>query len=144
MMSEESKTKEAKGSCLCGKVSMQFQHVSTALGACHCRMCRKWGGSALLALSSGTQVTIEGEEHITAYSSSAWAERGFCKHCGTHLFYKLKQAQSYTVPLGFFEELSGLTFQHEIFIDEKPDCYAFAGERETMTGAEVFAKYGAG
>ena len=23
--------------------------------------------------------------------SSAWAERGFCKNCGSHLFYRLKE-----------------------------------------------------
>jgi len=31
-----------------------------------------------------------------------------------------------------------------IFIDEKPDHYAFAGDAEKMTGAEAMAKFGVG
>ena len=31
----------------------------------------------------------------------------------------------------------------EIYIDKKPDAYAFAGERQTMTEAEVMAMFAA-
>mgnify|MGYP000675211619 CR=1 FL=1 len=32
---------------------------------------------------------------------------------------------------------------HQIFIDEKPAYYCFANETHNMTGAEVFAQFGA-
>jgi len=39
--------------------------------------------------------------------------------------------------------LSSFTFAEEIFIDEKPALYAFAGERSRKTGAQVIAEFAA-
>lgn len=63
------------GQCLCKKVSINANKVQPHVDACHCDTCRKWSGSALLALDCGTEVTIEGQQHITVYDSSEWAER---------------------------------------------------------------------
>lgn len=132
---------QATGSCLCGAVKLTVINPGTSIGACHCGMCRKWGGGPLLAVESGTDVTLQGEDNITVYNSSEWAERGFCKHCGTHLFYRLKEARQYHVPAGLFDDAPGLSFDLQIFIDEKPAYYRFANETPALTGAEVFAMY---
>ena len=131
----------AKGSCLCGAVSLSTTSMNHQVGACHCSMCRKWGGGALLAVECGSDVSFEGEENIEVYQSSAWAERGFCKKCGSHLFYRLKQNHEYYIPVGIFEESEGLVFDNQVFIDEKPEYYSFANKTKTMTGEEVFAMF---
>jgi hypothetical protein len=95
----------------------------------------------MLAADCGTEVTFEGEENIVVYDSSEWAERGFCKVCGTHLFYRLKGNGLCIMPVGIFDEDPGFVFDHQVFIDEKPGYYAFANKTEDMTGAEVFAKF---
>lgn len=136
-----SNTIEGKGSCLCGKVSFSAKAASAHTGACHCGMCVKWGGGALLAVDCGTDVHFEGEEHIKRFNSSDWAERGFCTQCGTHLFYHLKGAGQYMVPAGLFDDQSNFQMDHQIFIDKKPAHYSFANETHNMTEAEVFAKY---
>jgi hypothetical protein len=38
----------------------------------------------------------------------------------------------------------GLKLGKEIFIDEKPDYYALAGDHKRLTGAEAFAEFTAG
>ena len=129
------------GKCLCGAVSIIAEEVKPQVGACHCGMCRKWGGRPLLAVDCGSEVTISDEELVHRYQSSEWAERGFCKSCGTHLFYRLKPNNQYIVPVDLFDGLSKLEFDHQIFIDEKPDFYSFANKTHTMTGEEVFAQY---
>jgi hypothetical protein len=134
-------TTEAKGSCLCGSVTIEAKSMSTNVGACHCGMCRKWGGGPLLAVDCKSDVVIEGQENVTAYSSSEWAERGFCSKCGTHLFYRLKQNNQYIMPVDFFEPGSVLNFDHQIFVEEKPDYYSFSNETANMTGEEVFAQF---
>ncbi|TQV86223.1 GFA family protein [Exilibacterium tricleocarpae] len=131
------------GSCLCGAVRFTAKNAAKALGACHCTMCRKWGGGPFLALECGTEVTFEGEENISLYDSSDWAERGFCRNCGTHLFYRLKENQLYMMSPGLFADDSELVFDHQVFIDEKPAYYSFANKTSDMTGAEVFEKYAA-
>ena len=77
----------------------------------------------------------------SVFDSSPWAQRGFCKHCGTHLFYRLKEAQHYHLPVGLFDEAPEFSFDQQIFIDEKPAYYRFANDTRNMTGAEVFALY---
>jgi hypothetical protein len=130
-----------KGSCLCRAVSISTTNMSNLVGACHCNMCRKWGGGAFLAVECGSDVSFEGEENIGVYQSSEWAERGFCQKCGSHLFYRLKQNNQYFMPVGLFDNSEGLIFEHQVFIDEKPEYYSFANETKNMTGAELFAQF---
>jgi len=132
---------ERQGSCLCGEVKLTAKTSSDDMGACHCSMCQKWGGGPYLSNECGADVALNGEESISVYSSSAWAERGFCRKCGTHLFYRLKESREYFVPIGLFENADGLVFDRQIFIDEKPACYSFAEKTSDLTRAEVFAKF---
>ena len=94
-----------------------------------------------MAVDCGTEVACDGEENITVFDSSEWAERGFCNRCGSHLFYRLKGSGQYIMPVGLFGDDTGFSFDHQVFIDEKPSFYDFANETTNMTGAEVFAKY---
>ncbi|CAM2070486.1 GFA family protein [Sulfidibacter corallicola] len=137
-----SEISEITGGCLCNGTRLTAKNVSKRVGACHCGTCRKWSGGPFMALDCGTEVTLEGEENITVFNSSMWAERGFCNKCGCHLFYRLKGNQQYIVPVGLLENRDEFEMDHQVFIDEKPEYYAFANETEDMTGAEVFAKYG--
>lgn len=136
-----SDNRSGKASCLCGSVVIIASHMNDDVGACHCGMCRKWGGGPALAIDCGTDVTIEGNENVTVYDSSPWAERAFCKKCGTHLFYRLKEQSQYMVPAGFFQDQKGLHFDRQYFIDKKPEYYSFANETKNLTEAEVFALY---
>ena len=136
-MSEKTKT----GHCLCGAVHVAAHLVSRGVGACHCTMCQRWTGGPFLALACTPETVFSGEDNITVFSSSEWAERGFCKHCGSPLFYRLKSDGSYYVPVGLFDDHDGLRFATEIFVDRKPAFYSFAEETKKMTEAEVMAMY---
>ncbi len=133
----------AKGACMCGAVTFEASAVDTGVGACHCDMCRKWTGGPLLAVDCGSDIKFSGEENIGVFSSSEWAERGFCKQCGSSLFYRLKQTSQHIVPAGVFDAENRFVLDHQVFVDEKPDYYRFAGEdhMHNMTGAEVFAMF---
>ncbi len=132
-------TIDAQGQCLCGKVSISAT-LNTELGACHCSMCRQWGGGPFLALTPAGASKIRGEANIQRFQSSDWAERGFCTNCGTHLFYHLLGSEHYVYPAGLFT-VSEVAFDHQIFIDEKPAYYDFSNTTKNMTGAEVFAQF---
>lgn len=132
---------DVQGQCLCGAVSVAAKSVNSNVGACHCDMCRKWGGGPLLAIDCQSNVEIKGANHVEVFPSSQWAERGFCKTCGTHLFYRLKQNKQYIIPVGLFNLDAALTFDHQIFIDSKPAYYCFSNKTKNMTGEEVFAQY---
>lgn len=133
-----------EGACLCGAVKVRATPVRRHVEACHCGMCRRWGGVAFVGIQCGSEVEFEGAEHIVRYRSSDWAERGFCGTCGSNLFYRYIPLDSYGFTAGLFPADSLLPLAEEIFIDEKPAYYAFDADSEKLTGAEVMAKYGIG
>ncbi len=132
---------EKQGHCLCGAVHISAKAASDSVGACHCRMCRRWGGGPFMEIDCGVDVSISGGENVSVFESSAWAERGFCRICGTHLFCRLKEAKQHMIPVGLFDGGKDLTFDTQVFIDEKPSFYRFANATRDMTGAEIFAMY---
>lgn len=132
---------EATGTCLCGEVQLSVKSMSTHVGACHCSMCRKWSGGPAMVFDCGMDVSFSGTEHIRVYNSSDWAERGFCSQCGSHLFYRLKENNLHFMPVGLFDNLDDIVFDHQVFIDDKPKYYDFANKTKNMTGEEVFAQF---
>lgn len=133
---------EMRGACLCGAVTVKATPENHHVGACHCTMCRRWGGGPFMEVDCGTQIVFTGADSISVFNSSEWAERGFCKTCGTHLFYRLKENQQHMVPVGLFDPVADLSFEGQVFIDEKPHYYSFAEKTENFTGEQVFAMFG--
>jgi hypothetical protein len=131
----------SQGSCLCGAVHVSTKTMNNKVGACHCSMCQKWAGGSLMMVDCGSNVSFQDKENVAIFNSSEWAERGFCKQCGSHLFYRLKAQDRYFMPVGIFDGVEQFIFDHQIFIDEKPEYYCFANETQNMTGAEVFAMF---
>ncbi len=134
-------TTEHQGACLCGAVKIKADAGSNQIGVCHCKMCRRWGGGPLFASEFGTAVSFEGAEHIATFSSSEWAERGFCRRCGTHLFYRLKDNHHYAIPVGLFDDSEDWQFAEQVFIEQKPGFYSFAEDTKTLTGEQLFAQH---
>lgn len=128
------------GQCLCGAVKVKANSASNVT-ACHCEMCRKWCGGPLLAITCGTDVSFQGEEQIGVYRSSDWAERGFCKACGTNLFYRLVKEQEYHMPSSLFDQHQDFLLTTQLFVDTKPGYYDFANQTKNLTQAELFAMY---
>lgn len=130
-----------KGVCLCGAIEVLAEdHAEISL--CHCSICRRWSGGPMFAVHCGSEVRFSGAEPKT-YRSSDWAERGFCDTCGTHLFYHLLPGNEYILPVGLFQDQT-FTLASQIFIDEKPEFYAFANETAELTGKQVFEQFAAG
>lgn len=137
---------DRSGQCMCGAVRFTVRALATDYGACHCKMCQRWTGAALLAVTvREPDIDWQGTESIGRFQSSDWAERAWCMRCGSGLWYKVTAGGphlgNYEIPIGLLDDTSGLTMTSEIFIDRKSPAFAFAGDRKTMTEAEVFAMY---
>lgn len=89
------------------------------------------------------RIDFSANDELARYASSEWAERGFCRACGTSLFYFLKPSGTYMVSVGAFDDAAVFELAREIFIDAKPPGYAFAGDRPRLTEAEVLAAFSA-
>lgn len=130
------------GGCLCGAVRFTAVPEKLEMDVCHCGMCRKWSGGVVMSVPCN-DLRIENERALGRYVSSEWAERLFCRECGTSLFWRLQGDDSGHVAVSYqsFDTPPPVAFAEEIFIDEKPALYAFAGQRPRLTGAEVVARF---
>jgi hypothetical protein len=77
------------GGCQCGAVRFVMTRMPKEPCICHCRMCQKHSGNFFQAFGG---VDLEYFEltrgEITWWASSATAERGFCRNCGTPLAWR--------------------------------------------------------
>ncbi|KVX02100.1 GFA family protein [Shewanella frigidimarina] len=127
--------------CLCGSVKIRVTEINPKYTVCHCSSCRKWGGGPLFMVQCGTDVEFEGDDVIKEFDSSAWASRGFCSNCGTHLFSRFKKNGSYNMPVGLFPNTKNLEMSMQYFIDLKPSYYCFANDTPEMTEAEIYTHF---
>lgn len=132
---------EISGKRLCGAITFSAQAENGNIGACHCAMCRTWSGGVLLAVEGASALKVSGEDHLAVYKSSDWAERCFCKTCGTNLFWRSATFNHTAVMAGAVENVEDLNLAKEIYVDAKPDYYAFAGDRPRLTEAEFLAQF---
>jgi hypothetical protein len=137
-------TQQLSGGCLCKAVRFTATPADNEVGTCHCSMCRRWTAGPFMVRDCGTSLKVEDKTNLGAYRSSEWAERGFCKSCGTPLYYRLIDRDSYFVSAEAFDDVTDISFTTQIFIDEKPAYYDFANNTHNLTGAEVFAQFAPG
>ncbi len=130
------------GKCLCGAVRFTAEFKEPGFGVCHCSMCRRWTGGPFMCIEAAGPPAITGAENVTYYQSSDWGTRGFCKNCGTSLWWRAMDDSHLAIAVGALDEPKRLTFETQIFVEEKPAFYDFANQTKMMTGAKVMAAMG--
>lgn len=128
------------GRCLCGAVTFTVSSPDGGADICDCNMCQRWSAGPFMSLEGARDLVFAGEDNLQFYGSSDWAERGFCKTCGSNLLYRLKDRSAFGVSAGALDDKSKLHLTREIFTDEKPAFYVFGGDHQKMTGPE-FLKF---
>ncbi|RQO57281.1 aldehyde-activating protein [Paucibacter sp. KBW04] len=115
------------GSCLCGAVRFQVDAPLKAPDACHCRQCRKHSGHFFASTDVPKRaLRIEGEDQLSWYHSSAKVRRGFCKHCGSSLFFDPPARDWIGIAMGAFDSPTETHLEMHIFTAEKGDYYEIA------------------
>ena len=128
-----------EGHCLCKAVCISLNQPKRQIEVCQCAMCRRWGGAFYSALS-GETFSISGEESIATYRSSDWAERAFCKVCGSNLWYRFLPTGNRSFLAGLFSAADRYPVEREILADESAAWSVLSGEQARLTGAEVIAE----
>ncbi|MEC7524044.1 MAG: GFA family protein [Myxococcota bacterium] len=116
-----------RASCLCGAVRVEVEGDLPPPDACHCVNCRKHSGHVLAATDVPREnVTVHGEEHVGWYTSSEKVRRGFCKTCGSTLFFDpLDQVKNpwIAISMGAFDTPTRTRLKMHIFVSQKGDYY---------------------
>jgi len=133
-----------KGQCLCGAVKFTATPKSTDVGVCHCGMCRKNNAGPFFALDCGDSLSFESDNSLGIYKSSGWANRTFCKDCGSSIAWSMQDGSMNIVAVDLFDGVEGLKLDHEVYIDHKPSYYSFAEVTQKMTEADIMKMFAEG
>ena len=129
-MSSDAAAKELHtGACLCGAVRYQVRGPLRPVIACHCGQCRKTSGHFVAATGAPRdRITVEASDALSWYRSSEVARRGFCRICGSSLFWQHDEADYTAIMAGVLDGPTGLTTVEHIHVADKGDYYAIADD----------------
>jgi hypothetical protein len=113
---------QVNGSCLCGTVQFVAALPSKWCAHCHCTLCRKAHGAGYVTwvgFETDQVNFINGKEKLKWYESTPGAQRGFCKQCGSTLFFKSKRwAGELHITLACLDEAIDRQPQANVFFDQ--------------------------
>jgi hypothetical protein len=115
---------EHTGSCLCGDVRYRVTGPLRDIIACHCTQCRRTTGHYLTA----TAVRMK-NFHLTECAGLKWyratptARRGFCRSCGSSLFWAPESDTHISIVTASLDDTSGLKLAAHIFVGAKGSYY---------------------
>ena len=122
-MSTEQTTKKT-GSCMCGAVRYEVDGPLRKVVYCHCEQCRKTSGHYVAATAVDTEhLHVADDSGLAWYQSSDFARRGFCKVCGSGLFWEPAHRKYMAVWAGTLDAPTGLTSREHIHVDDASDYY---------------------
>jgi hypothetical protein len=105
-------------------VRFEVDGALPAPDACHCSKCRKISGHFWASADvPRSAVSIEGMDQVTWYQSSAKVRRGFCRTCGSALFFDPPHKDWIAIAMGSFESPTGTRLAKHIFTADKGDYY---------------------
>ena len=104
-MTDAYRYRPRSGGCQCGAVRFHATELQDNPHVCYCRMCQKAMGNLFAALVSVRH------EHLSwtrgapvEFMSSDLAARGFCRDCGTPLYYRFLASERIGLTIGSFDE----------------------------------------
>ncbi|RVH39256.1 GFA family protein [Sinorhizobium meliloti] len=132
------------GGCQCGAVRYRAEGTLGDPHICHCRMCQKAAGNYFLPLANivreGFRIT---RGQPAWYRSSDLVRRGFCRDCGTPLFYDMPDASFLNIALGSLDDPDDVQPVYQSGVESRMFWFSHLpqlAEKETDDGSEAAAE----
>ncbi len=119
-----------RGSCLCGGVRFEISGDLTAIGMCHCSLCRKVSGVASNAefmTATANLKWIAGEDLLQTYTLAKGWRTTFCRSCGSPAPKLHPSGGAWWVPAGLIDGDPGVRVEGHIFVGSKASWDEIAG-----------------
>ena len=119
-MSDE--TQITSGGCLCGAVRYEVRGPLRDVVNCHCGLCRRLHGAiGPHSKARKADITVTKGDSLAWYKTSVVARRGFCRDCGSSLFWEPFDQDATGILAGSLDDPTGLKTIGHIFVAEKAD-----------------------
>jgi hypothetical protein len=129
-----------QGGCLCGAIRFQVNGRMRDVVVCHCAQCLHWHGHcATYSAARMAEMVLQGEESLSWFPSSPGARRGFCRHCGSSLFWQAAPAESppatISISAGALDGPTGLRTVRHVFTAGRADYYDITDDAKQTDGS---------
>lgn len=126
-------TKVTTGGCLCGEVRYEISGSLRSIVNCHCSKCRRFHGNFAAYTSIAYEtLRLTNESGLRWYRSvtdeTPDVHRGFCRQCGSSLFWHPKGRKYIAVAAGSLDEPTGLKTIGHIWLSQRSDFYEIADD----------------
>lgn len=124
------------GGCLCGAVRYEVRGPLRHVVNCHCTMCQRLHGAfGPHSKARNVNISITNDDGLAWYKSSDVAQRGFCRVCGSSLFWKPFELEGTGIVAGSLDGPTGLKTIGHIFVGEKSDFYEIDDDLPQFEGS---------
>jgi len=134
-----------KGSCLCGAVTFEAEHVVGPFELCHCTRCRKVSAGAFMPaigvavkgyrMLSGhqdvQQFQLPVREHPPGYLTL------FCRNCGSPVPPPQPEGEWFEIPAGILDTDPGIRPDKHIYVDYRAPWVGIAEGLPRYTKDEI-------
>jgi hypothetical protein len=129
-----------QGGCLCGAIRFEVTGSMRDVVVCHCSQCLHWHGHCASYTGARTDdMHLSGEAALVWYASSTEARRGFCRHCGSSLFWQRLPGETpsatISISAGALDHPTGLKTVRHVFAADKADYYMIDDAAELSDGS---------
>ena len=91
---------------------------------CHCSQCRRTSGHFVAATATAKDaLQIVEHESLEWFASSESASRGFCRRCGSSLFWDPNAKDYVCIMAGSLDDSTGLQAVEHIYVGDKGHYY---------------------
>lgn len=112
------------GGCLCGAVRYEVKGPLRDVINCHCSFCQKQhGGYGPHTKARKVNITLTKTDGLGWYKTSDVARRGFCRECGSGLFWEPFDLDATGIIASTLDGPTGLKTMGHIYVAEKSDFY---------------------
>lgn len=113
-------TKNWSGGCQCGAIRFTAEPNLKNGHLCHCRMCQKAVGAPFAAHVGVPAETLNWTKGSPAeFESSEAIFRGFCRDCGTYLYFRRHGTNRQSMSIAAFDRAADIPLDAELGIESR-------------------------
>ena len=117
-------SKITSGGCFCGAVRYEVKGPLRGVVNCHCSQCTRLNGNfGSHSKAFKSNITITKDEGLGWYRISDISRRGFCRQCGSGLFWDHIKQNALGIIAGSLDRPTDLKTIGHIFVEDKSDFY---------------------
>ena len=126
-----------RGGCQCGAVRYEARALLDNPHVCHCRMCQRATGNFFAPLVGVPNDALHWTGEPAVFESSEGIERGFCRDCGTPLFYRRRDGAHTSIMIGTFDDPASVPLSYEFGMESRLPQIDRLGHVERYTSEDI-------